>query len=249
MTSGPVPHDTPADAAGDDPASSGELFARLYGELRALAGRVAGRGGAALTLSPTVLVHEAWIKLARPGAEAAVEDRNHFLNLAARAMRQVLVSHAREQGAAKRGGDRQRERFTVVLGGTPAAERGVDVLTWTMRWSAWRRSMRARPASPSSASSPACRLRTSRRCSGFRRAPWSSTGAWRRTIWRACWVARRARPRDAGRPPSSVARPPGRGRGAARGGARRTPGRTRRRRRFARGGRPTSAHGPGGLDR
>lgn len=128
MTSVPVPHDTPADAAGDGLASSGELFARLYGELRALAGRVAGRGGAELTLSPTALVHEAWIKLARPGAEASVQDRGHFLNLAARAMRQVLVSHAREQGAAKRGGDRQRERFTVVLGGTPAAERGVDVL-------------------------------------------------------------------------------------------------------------------------
>ncbi|MGE0191757.1 MAG: ECF-type sigma factor [Planctomycetota bacterium] len=128
MTPPPAPPPPPADGPAEGPATSGELFARLYGELRRLAVRVAGRGAGELTLSPTALVHEAWIKLARPGSEAEVEDRSHFLNLAARAMRQVLVSHAREQGAAKRGGGRARERFTVVLGGTPAAERGVDVL-------------------------------------------------------------------------------------------------------------------------
>ncbi len=118
----------PADGASSNARNSRELFEGLYEELRTLAARVAGRGGKALTLSPTALVHEAWLKLARPGHEAAVGDSDHFMNLAARAMRQVLVSHARERGAAKRGGGRDRERLTVVLAGTPVEDRGVDLL-------------------------------------------------------------------------------------------------------------------------
>lgn len=128
MTGSSVPPAAPQEGDAEGAASSAALFARLYEELRVLAARVAGRGAAAVTLTPTVLVHEAWLKLAKPGAEADVEDRQHFLNLAARAMRQVLVSHARERGAAKRGGGRERERLTVVLGGTPAEAVGVDVL-------------------------------------------------------------------------------------------------------------------------
>ncbi len=54
-------------------------------------------------LQPTALVHEAWLKL---GGSSGLEvrDRAHFLSVAATAMRQILVDHARARGAAKRGG-------------------------------------------------------------------------------------------------------------------------------------------------
>ena len=60
------------------------------------------------TLQPTALVHEAWLRLARSpewlGRPGAV-DRNAFLGVAARAMRRILVDHARARRAAKRGAD------------------------------------------------------------------------------------------------------------------------------------------------
>ncbi len=78
------------------------VFTRVYGELRELAHWVR-RGRAGETLSTTVLVHEAYLKLV-PGAGLDVRDRRHFFAVAARAMRQVLVDAARRAGAAKRGG-------------------------------------------------------------------------------------------------------------------------------------------------
>ena len=65
------------------------------------------------TLNPTGLVHEAYLKLGA-GAPAAA-DRAHFLAIAARAMRQVLVDRARERKAAKRGGGAW-ERITLTDG-------------------------------------------------------------------------------------------------------------------------------------
>ena len=87
---------TPADENED-------LFPVLYHELREIAGRLIRREAEGHSLQPTALVHEVWFKLAGPRAPAAV-DRNHFLALAARAMRQVLVDHARGRRALKRGG-------------------------------------------------------------------------------------------------------------------------------------------------
>lgn len=78
------------------------LFARVYGELRELAHWVR-RGRAGETLSTTVLVHEAYLKLV-PGSGLEVRDRAHFFAVAARAMRQVLVDSARREMADKRGG-------------------------------------------------------------------------------------------------------------------------------------------------
>lgn len=77
------------------------LFAAIYEDLRRRARflpRVAGG-----TLSTTALVHETYLKLA--GAGLNLNDRAHFFALAARAMRQVLVDHARNRGRQKRGGD------------------------------------------------------------------------------------------------------------------------------------------------
>jgi len=77
-------------------------FAELYDELRRLAHGQLRRGGARPTLSTTAVVHEAYLKLA--GAAPQWESHRHFLHLAARAMRQVIVDYARAQASGKRGG-------------------------------------------------------------------------------------------------------------------------------------------------
>jgi RNA polymerase sigma factor (TIGR02999 family) len=79
-----------------------ELFSATYEELRRLAARVRSHEGG-LTLNPTALVNEAWIKLARTPAVADTSPL-HFKRIAARAMRQVLVEAARRRRALKRGG-------------------------------------------------------------------------------------------------------------------------------------------------
>ena len=92
-----------AAAGRDDPVASDRLFALLYDELRRCAHRQL-RSLSARTLSTTALVHETYLKLLSAQA-LDVHGRRHFMALAARAMRQVLVDHARRAGAEKRGGD------------------------------------------------------------------------------------------------------------------------------------------------
>ncbi len=75
----------------------------VYDDLRRVARRQLARRFSSQNVRPTELVHEAYVKLSLGGAEAAV-DRAHFLAIAARAMRQVLVDEARHHWAAKRGG-------------------------------------------------------------------------------------------------------------------------------------------------
>jgi RNA polymerase sigma factor (TIGR02999 family) len=78
------------------------LYSATYEELRRLAASIR-RGSSLVTLSPTTLVNEAWMKLASsPGV--ASKSRLHFKRIAARAMRQVLVEAARRRTARKRGG-------------------------------------------------------------------------------------------------------------------------------------------------
>ena len=79
------------------------LFALVYEELRSRAHRLLQGQPAGLTLSTTALVHESYLKLIR-SERLSVQDRAHFLALAAHAMRLVLVSYARSHGAEKRGG-------------------------------------------------------------------------------------------------------------------------------------------------
>jgi len=81
-----------------------QLFSVTYEELRRLASSVR-RGDPNATLSPTTLVHEAWLKLAK-SPHVATTSRLHFKRIAARAMRQLLVEAARRRHARKRGGDR-----------------------------------------------------------------------------------------------------------------------------------------------
>jgi len=93
-------------SAGDAGASE-PLYHLLYGELRATAQRAMRSERLDHTLQPTALVNEAFLKLVDPSG-VAWESRTHFLGVAARAMRQVLVEHARKRKSEKRapGGER-----------------------------------------------------------------------------------------------------------------------------------------------
>jgi len=84
-----------------------EFLPLAYDELRALAGNLLRGRRRADAMRATSLVHEAWLRLA-PHGGATVRGRAHFLAIAARAMRHVLVDNARRQDALKRGGDRER---------------------------------------------------------------------------------------------------------------------------------------------
>ncbi len=102
MAQGPITQLLRARAAGDAAADS-RLAVLIYDELHRLAERQmrGERGGH--TLTPTALIHEAWLRLAAEDA-AQAQDRGQFYALAARRMRQVLIDHARRRDADKRGG-------------------------------------------------------------------------------------------------------------------------------------------------
>lgn len=88
---------------GQDAESVDGLFAALYDELRDIAKRQRRRWTGDYTLNTTALLHEAYVKLA-DGPRVAIGSRDHFLALAARAMRHILCNHARDRRALKRGG-------------------------------------------------------------------------------------------------------------------------------------------------
>ena len=108
---------------GDDAATAAdELFARVYGELRAIAGSHLARERTWHTLQPTALVHEAYVRLF--GRETpGFENRAHFFGAAAEAMRRILVDHARRAGRAKRGGG---ARPGALVDDPPAPEERLD---------------------------------------------------------------------------------------------------------------------------
>lgn len=97
--------------AAPDPAfrheASGRLLALLYEELRGIAARLLRRERSGHTLEPTALVHEAYLRLLREDG-VTWEDRAHFLGVASRAMRQILVDAARRHAAEKRGAGLRR---------------------------------------------------------------------------------------------------------------------------------------------
>ena len=84
-------------------AAPAVLFELVYQELRRIARGHRRAAGSQATLNTTALVHEVYLKLHDAPAAASI-DRVHFLSLAARAMRQVIVDHARSRARLKRGG-------------------------------------------------------------------------------------------------------------------------------------------------
>jgi len=106
------------------------LFPLVYDEVHALAHRHRRRWQGDETLNTTALVHEAYLKLAHRD-HLGVDGRAHFLALAARAMRQILINHAEAQQARKRGGNLRRVSLTAA--GVPgdrdeSAEDEADIL-------------------------------------------------------------------------------------------------------------------------
>lgn len=112
-----------------DGEAARDLFSLLYGELHAMAAGMFRSQRSDHTLQPTAIVHEAFLKMIRPSGEANWQDRAHFCSVAARAMRQILVNHARDRAALKRGGKEARQRITLSDAVTPSGgSRELDVL-------------------------------------------------------------------------------------------------------------------------
>ena len=112
------------DARGGDPASFDSLFEHVYGELRRIAKAQLCRNSGS-TLLTTELVHEAYLKLFDQRRIEA-SDRVHFLSLAARAMRQILVDHFRKRSAEKRGAGLRFETLDESL--AASADAGATIL-------------------------------------------------------------------------------------------------------------------------
>jgi RNA polymerase sigma factor (TIGR02999 family) len=95
------------EAQSGDRAALNRLLPLVYEELRRVAQRQMRRERPGHTLLTTGLVHEAYLKLVDE-AQVEWQSRAHFFGIAARAMRQILVDHARRRGAEKRGGEWRR---------------------------------------------------------------------------------------------------------------------------------------------
>jgi RNA polymerase sigma factor (TIGR02999 family) len=93
-----------------DELALGKILPLIYDELRRLARRQVRREADGHTLHATELVHEAYLKLSGGGGPDA-KNRPHLMAMASRAMRQLLVDHARSRKAKKRGGEWQRTTF------------------------------------------------------------------------------------------------------------------------------------------
>jgi len=94
-----------------------ELLPVVYDELRRLAAGKMANEYSGHTLQATALVHEAWMRLAKPGdGQGSWENRAHFFGAAGESMRRILVDHARKKLAAKRGsGVRHEELDESIL--------------------------------------------------------------------------------------------------------------------------------------
>ncbi len=90
-----------------DRAAASQLFGIVYDDLKELARQLFVSERTDHTLQPTALVNEAYLRL-RDCSALTWQDRAHFFSIAAKAMRQVLIDHARARLTAKRGGGRAR---------------------------------------------------------------------------------------------------------------------------------------------
>ncbi len=111
-------------ARAGDRAAMDRLFETVYRELKQIARRLLRGRSPGATLETTALVHEAYFRLARQEAPD-LQDRVHFFAVAARAMRQIVIDHARARQAAKRGGGQvpvDLEVAEVSIAARPEAE-------------------------------------------------------------------------------------------------------------------------------
>ena len=106
-------------------AALAELIPVVYPELRRIAARYLRRERVGHTLQPTALVHEAYVKLIDQ-ERAQWQNRAQFFGVAAQLMRRILVDHAREHAAEKRGGGVRPVTLVEAMAASP--DRGIDVL-------------------------------------------------------------------------------------------------------------------------
>ena len=109
-----------------DQAALEKLMPLVYSELRRLAGNYLRRERAEHTLQPTALVNEAYLKLVDQ-KNAKWQNRAHFFGISAQLMRRILVDHARQRQAVKRGGSDQ-QRLSITSAETIVKQPGVDLL-------------------------------------------------------------------------------------------------------------------------
>jgi RNA polymerase sigma factor (TIGR02999 family) len=94
--------------------AAAELLPVLYAELRRLAASLTAQRGPGQTLTPTALVHEAFLRLVKD-QDPGWQGRRHFFGAAARAMREILIEQARRKATHKRGGARRRVELAEGL--------------------------------------------------------------------------------------------------------------------------------------
>ncbi len=109
-----------ATAAGSEEAAE-ELLPLVYDELHRLAAGYLRGERVGHTLRPTALVHEAYLRLLDCD-RIDWQGKTHFKAMGARAMRRILVDHARHRGRIKRGGDRQRVTLDAAVAVRPGLE-------------------------------------------------------------------------------------------------------------------------------
>jgi RNA polymerase sigma factor (TIGR02999 family) len=108
-----------------DPLALNELTAALYDQLHRIASRHVRGERSDHTLQPTALIHEAYIKLLdRPAGEYS--DKAHFLAVASRVMRHVLVDYARARSTQKRAGNAKEPLWTTNL--EVADDKGIELI-------------------------------------------------------------------------------------------------------------------------
>src|ERR1043166_7284108 len=95
------------------PQPADDLAPLVYDELRRIAAAYMRRERPGQTLQATALVHEAYLRLA--GAGTPWKNKQHFIGIAARSMRQILVERARARGAQKRWAELDRVSMTDSL--------------------------------------------------------------------------------------------------------------------------------------
>ncbi len=107
-------------AADQHLVAAADLVPQLYGQLRRYARAVLQREAAAMTLQPTALVHEAFLRLLPD--QAQWQGPAHFFGAAARAMRRILIERARRRGRMRHGRDRERTALTTGAGAVSAPD-------------------------------------------------------------------------------------------------------------------------------
>lgn len=108
-----------------DQAALDKLMPLVYDELRRLANNYLRREAAGHTLQPTALVNEAYLRLV--GQKTNWQNRAHFFAISAKLMRRILVDHARQRQAVKRGGSEQ-QRISITSAETIMKQPAIDLL-------------------------------------------------------------------------------------------------------------------------